>query len=150
MDFQERMDSDIKEAMKARDAGRLGVLRMLKSSLKNAAIEAGGADVRLDEGAAQAVLRKEAKKRQDSIEGFVKGGRQDLADKEKEELVVLEAYLPKQLTDGELDAMVSEVISTLGATSKAQMGQVMKAVAERAAGRADGRKLSAAVSSKLA
>ncbi len=149
MDFQERIDSDIKEAMKARDAGRLGVLRMLKSSLKNAAIEAGGADVRLDEGAAQAVLRKEAKKRQDSIEGFVKGGRQDLADKEKEELVVLEAYLPKQLTDGELDAMVCEVISTLGATSKAQMGQVMKAATERAAGRADGRKLSAAVSSKL-
>lgn len=149
MDFQERIDSDIKEAMKARDAGRLGVLRMLKSALKNAAIESGGADARLDEVSAQAVLRKEAKKRQDSIEGFMKGGRQDLAEKEKEELVVLEAYLPKQLTDEELEFLVSEVISSLGATSKAQMGQVMKAATERAAGRADGRKLSAAVSSKL-
>lgn len=149
MDFQERIDGDIKEAMKARQVTRLGVLRMLKSSLKNAAIELGGAETRLDEAAAQAVLRKEAKKRQDSIEGFTKGGRQDLADKEQEELAVLGDYLPKQLTSGELEALVSGIISELGATSKAQMGMVMKAATEKAAGRADGRALSALVSSKL-
>lgn len=150
MDFQERIDGDIKEAMKAKQTVRLGVLRMLKSSLKNAAIEQGGAEARLDEAAAQAVLRKEAKKRQDSIEGFTKGGRQDLADKEQEELAVLATYLPQQLSPAELEALVASVISELGATSKAQMGQVMKLATERAAGRADGRALSAAVSSKLA
>ncbi len=149
MDFQERIDADIKEAMKAKQATRLGVLRMLKSALKNAAIEQGGADARLNEASAQAVLRKEAKKRQDSIEGFVKGGRQDLADKEQEELQVLGDYLPKQLSAEELEALVSGVIAELGATSKAQMGQVMKAATEKAAGRADGRVLSAMVSSKL-
>lgn len=149
MDFQERIDSDIKEAMKAKQATRLGVLRMLKSALKNAAIEQGGAEVRLDEASAQAVLRKEAKKRQDSIEGFLRGGRQDLAEKEQAELGVLGEYLPKPLSIGELEALVSGVIAELGATSKAQMGQVMKAASERAAGRADGRALSAMVSSKL-
>lgn len=149
MDFQERIDSDIKEAMKAKQATRLGVLRMLKSALKNAAIEQGGADVRLDEASAQAVLRKEAKKRQDSIEGFSKGGRQDLAEKEQEELSFLGEYLPKQLSSEELEALVAGVIAELGANSKAQMGQVMKAATEKAAGRADGRALSAVVSSKL-
>lgn len=149
MDFQERIDGDIKEAMKAKQASRLGVLRMLKSALKNAAIEAGGADVRLDAAAAQAVLRKEAKKRQDSIEGFTKGGRQDLADKEQEELEVLSAYLPQPLSPEELEALVSAVIAELGASSKAQMGQVMKAATEKAAGRVDGRVLSACVSAKL-
>lgn len=149
MDFQERIDGDIKEAMKARQATRLGVLRMLKSALKNAAIEQGGAEARLDEASAQAVLRKEAKKRQDSIEGFTKGGRQDLADKEQEELGVLSDYLPKQLSPGELEALVSAVIAELGANSKAQMGLVMKAATEKVAGRADGRTVSALVSSKL-
>ena len=149
MDFQERIDADLKEAMKAKQATRLGVLRMLKSALKNAAIEQGGAEVRLDEAAAQAVLRKEAKKRQDSIEGFSKGGRQDLADKEKEELHFLGDYLPQQFTAAELEALVSGVIAELGATTKAQMGQVMKAATEKAGGRADGRVLSALVSSKV-
>lgn len=150
MDFQERIDGDIKEAMKAKQPIRLGVLRMLKSSLKNAAIEQGGAEARLDEASAQAVLRKEAKKRQDSIESFTKGGRQDLADKEQEEFAVLSTYLPQQLTPAELEALVVSVVSELGANSKAQMGQVMKLATERAAGRADGRALSAAVSAKLA
>lgn len=149
MDFQARIDSDIKDAMKAKQATRLGVLRMLKSALKNASIEQGGAEARLDDAAAQAVVRKEAKKRQDSIEGFVKGGRQDLADKEQEELGVLADYLPKPFTAEELEALVTEAIAAAGATSKAQMGQVMKLVTEKAAGRADGRTLSAAVTARL-
>ena len=150
MDFQDRIDADIKDAMKAKQAMRLGVLRMLKSALKNAAIEQGGADVRLDEAAAQSVLRKEAKKRQDSIEGFQKGGRPELAEKEREELGVLSDYLPKPLSAAELDTLVSEVLAELGATSKGAMGQVMKLATEKAAGRVDGRALSAAVSSRLA
>ena len=149
MDFQDRIDADIKEAMKAKQAMRLGVLRMLKSALKNASIELGGADVHLDEAAAQAVLRKEAKKRQDSIEGFQNGGRPELAEKEREELAFLAAYLPKPLSPEELEALVSATIAELGATSKAAMGQVMKLATEKAAGRVEGRALSAVVSAKL-
>ena len=149
MDFQDRIDADIKEAMKAKQAMRLGVLRMLKSSLKNAAIELGGADVRLEEATALAVLRKEAKKRQDSIDGFQNGGRPELAEKEREELAFLAGYLPKPLSPGELEALVSAAVAELGATSKAAMGQVMKLATEKAAGRVDGRALSAAVSAKL-
>ena len=149
MDLQDRVDSDIKEAMKARQAVRLGVLRMLKSALKNAAIELGGVSVRLTPDAALAVLQKEAKKRQDSIEGFLKGGRDDLAAKEQEELQFLGDYLPKPLSPEELNALVEDAISAVGASSKAHIGQVMKWLKENAAGRADGRTLNAAVSAKL-
>ena len=149
MDFQARIDQDLKEAMKAREAERLGVLRMLKSALKMASIEQGGAEARLDDAAALAVVRKEMKKRQDSIDGFEKGNRPDLAAKEKAEAEILQQYLPQPLSPDELQALVATVIAELGATSKAQMGQVMKAATERAAGRADGRALSAAVGAVL-
>jgi uncharacterized protein YqeY len=149
MDFQDRIDADIKEAMKAKQSVRLGVLRMLKSALKNAAIEQGGAAVRLEETAGLAVLRKEAKKRQDSIEGFLSGGRQDLADKEQEELAILAEYLPKPLTPEELGALVEAAIAEVGANTKAFMGQIMKVATQKAEGRVDGRSLSAAVSARL-
>lgn len=150
MDFQERLDQDIKEAMKAKQVERLGVLRMLKSSLKNAAIELGGADVRLDEGAAQAIVRKEVKRRQDAVEGFEKGGRPELAAKERAEADLLNTYLPQQLSAAELELLVADCVAEVGATSKAQMGLVMKLAVERAAGRVDGRALSAAITAKLA
>jgi hypothetical protein len=149
MDFQARIDQDLKEAMKAREAERLGVLRMLKSALKMASIEQGGAEARLDDAAALAVVRKEMKKRQDAIDGFEKGNRPELAAKEKAEAGILQQYLPQPLTPDELQALVAAVIAELGATSKAQMGQVMKAATERAAGRADGRALSATVGALL-
>jgi uncharacterized protein YqeY len=139
MDFQARIDSDLKEAMKARQADRLNVLRMLKSALKNVAIERGGADLVLDEATATSVVRKEVKKRQDSIEGFRKGNRPELA-----------AKLPQALSPEELQSLVAACITEAGATSKAQMGAVMKLANERAAGRADGKALSAAVSAQLA
>ena len=149
MDFQARIDSDLKEAMKARQADRLGTLRMLKTALMNAAIEQGGVTARLDDAAALAVVRKELKKRQDSIESFEKGGRPELAEKEKIEAEVLKAYLPQQLSADELQKLVADCIAEVGATSKAQMGAVMKLANERAAGRADGKSLSAAVASQL-
>lgn len=149
MDFQTRIDNDLKEAMKAREADRLGVLRMLKSALKMASIEQGGAEARLDDPAALAVVRKELKKRQDSIAGFEKGNRPELAAKEKGEAEILQAYLPEPLSPEELQALVAGVVAELGATSKAQMGQVMKVANERAAGRADGKALSAAVGAVL-
>jgi uncharacterized protein YqeY len=149
MDFQARIDNDIKEAMKAREAERLGVLRMLKSALKLASIEQGGAEARLDEAAALAVVRKEMKKRQDSIAGFEKGNRPELAAKEKAEAEILQTYLPQPLSAEELQALVTAVIAELGATTKAEMGRVMKLANERAAGRADGKALSAAVGAAL-
>ena len=149
MNFQERIDHDLKEAMMARQAERLGVIRMLKSALKNVAIEKGGLHCVLDDATALGVVRKEMKKRQDSIESFEKGNRPELAAREKAEAEILAAYLPQPLSAEELAALVAACLAETGATSKAQMGAVMKLANERAAGRADGRALSAAVSAAL-
>ena len=145
----ERVDSDLKEAMRARDATRLGVLRMLKSALKYAAIAKSGAEAELSEAEAVQVIRKQARQRQDSIESFEKGGRVELAKKEKEELSILNGYLPQAMSGDELAKIVRETIAETGATSKAQMGAVIKAVQAKVAGRADSRTLSAEVQKQL-
>ena len=149
MSFQAKIDQDLKEAMKAKQAERLAVIRMLKSVLKNASIEKGGVDFILDDTTALGIVRKELKKRQDSIESFEKGNRPDLAAKEKSEAEILATYLPQPLTADETAAIVAAAIAEVGATSKAQMGAVMKVATERAAGRADGKALSAAVGAQL-
>src|SRR4030095_1419970 len=149
MTLLERVDSDLKEAMRAKDATRLGVLRMLKSALKYAAIAKSGAEAELSEAEAAQVIRKQARQRQDSIESFEKGGRVELAKKEKEELSILNAYLPQAMSGDELAKVVRETIAETGATSKAQMGVVMKAMQAKVAGRADGRALSAEVQRQL-
>jgi hypothetical protein len=148
MTLPERIDSDLKDAMRAKDAAKLGVLRMLKSALKYSAIEKS-TEGQLDDAEAAQVIRKQVKQRQDSIEQFEKGGRPELAAKEKEELDILNAYLPKGLEADELAALVREAISEVGATSKAQMGAVMKALQAKVAGRADGKTLSQEVSRQL-
>lgn len=122
---------------------------MLKSSIKAYAIEQGLADEAVDDSASLAIVRKEMKKRQDSVEAFEKGGRPELAAKEKSEAETLAGYLPPALGAGEVEALVKEVIAELGATSKAQMSLVMKAATERAAGRTDGRSLSSTVARLL-
>jgi uncharacterized protein len=149
MTLQERVDADLKDAMRAKDATRLGVLRMLKSALKYSAIEKGGAEAQLDDTEAAQVIRKQVKQRQDSIEQFEKGGRPELAAKEKEELELLNAYLPQGLNADELEKIVRETIGEVGATSKAQMGAVMKALQGKVAGRADGKSLSQEVQKQL-
>jgi len=149
MTLQQRVDSDLKDAMRAKDATKLGVLRMLKSALKYAAIAKSGAEAELSDGEAVQVIRKQAKQRQDSIESFEKGGRAELADKEKEELAILNTYLPQGMSPDELAKVVRETIAELGATSKAQMGAVMKALQVKAGGRADGKTLSAEVARQL-
>ena len=149
MTLQERIDSDLKDAMRAKDAARLGVLRMLKSALKYSAIEKSGAEAQLDDAEATQVIRKQVKQRQDSIESFEKGGRPELAAKEKDELAILQAYLPQGLKADELAKVVGETISELGATSRAQMGAVMKALQGKIAGRADGKTLSQEVQRQL-
>ena len=149
MTIQERIDSDLKDAMRAKDAGKLGVLRMLKSAMKYAAIEKGGAEGALDDAEATQVIRKQVKQRQDSIESFEKGGRAELATKEKEELAVLSGYLPQAMSSEELASAVREAIAEAGATSRAQMGAVMKLLQTKVAGRADGKTLSQEVQRQL-
>ena len=149
MALAERVDTDLKDAMRAKDATKLGVLRMLKSALKYAAIEKSGAEAELNDAEAAQVVRKQVKQRQDSIESFEKGGRAELAAKEKEELSILQAYLPQGMSADELAKVVRDTIAGVGATSKAQMGAVMKALQEKVAGRADGKTLSQEVQKQL-
>lgn len=149
MTMIERVDSDLKQAMRAKETARLGVLRMLKSALKYAAIAKSGAEAELSDAEAAQVIRKQVKQRQDSIESFEKGGRAELADKERQELSILNAYLPQAMSEDELAKIVRETITEVGATSKAQMGSVMKALQAKVAGRADGKSLSAEVQKQL-
>jgi hypothetical protein len=150
MNLSQRIDSDLKEAMRARDATKVGVLRMLKSAFKYAAIAKAGTEAELSDAEAAQVVRKQVKQRQDSIESFEKGGRTELASKEKDELLILNEYLPQAMTGDELAKVVRETIAEVGATSKAQMGAVMKALQAKVAGRADGKTLSAEVQKQLA
>ena len=149
MTLNERIAADLKEAMKAREQSRLDVIRMLKSAIQMAAIEKGGATAVLDDPEVEVVIRKQVKQRRDSIVGFEKGGRPELAAKEKSELEVLQGYLPKELTPEELGAMIDETIKEVGATTKAQLGSVMKALQPKLAGRADGKTVSQEVGKRL-
>src|ERR1700748_3384214 len=141
MTIQEEIDADLKDAMRSKDAERLSVLRMVKSALTNAAIEKRGATGGLADTEAVNVIRKQVKQRQDSIESFEKGGRPELAAKEKEELAVLNSYRPQQLSAEEVATAVRDTILELNASTKAQMGAVMKALQAKIGGRVDGKTL---------
>jgi uncharacterized protein YqeY len=149
VNLSERVDSELKTAMREKNAIKLGVLRMLKAALTNATIEKGGADSKLNDAEAAQVIRKQVKQRQDSIESFEKGGRAELAAKEKDELSILQSYLPQGMSADEISKVVRETIAEIGASSKAQMGAVMKALQAKVAGRADGKTLSAEVQKQL-
>ncbi|MDF1851410.1 MAG: GatB/YqeY domain-containing protein [Verrucomicrobiales bacterium] len=148
-ELSQQITEDMKTAMRAKDTVALGTIRMLKSSIKNAAIEKGGADAELEDGEIAAVIRKEVKKRQDSIEQYEAAGRSELAEKEKAEIAVLNGYLPEPLSEEEIEAIIDAAITEVGATSRKEMGQVMKIVQGKVAGRADGKTLSQAVMAKL-
>ena len=149
MTLQERVDADLKAAMRAKDATKLGVLRMLKSALKYAAIAKSDSEAELSDVEAAQVIRKQAKQRQDSIESFEKGGRAELVEKEKKELSILNEYLPQPMSADEVSKIVRETIAEAGATSRAQMGAVMKALQTKVAGRIDGKALSVEVARQL-
>ena len=149
MALQKRIDEDLIAAMRAKGSARLGVLRMLKAALKNAAIDKAGAQGELEDSEAMAVVRKQVKQRQDSIDSFEKGGRSELAEKERAEIAVLSSYLPQAMSGEELKRVVAETIAETGATSRAQMGAVMKALQQKVAGRADGKTLSVEVQRQL-
>ncbi|HUB68776.1 MAG TPA: GatB/YqeY domain-containing protein [Candidatus Methylacidiphilales bacterium] len=142
MSLTAQIDADLKKAMMAREAEKLSVLRMLKSAVKYAAIEKGGADAIASDAEVLAVVRKEVKKREDSIASFTQANRPDLAGKEQQELEFLRTFLPAQLSAEKAEALVKEAIAETGATSKAQMGAVMKAAQAKAAGQVDGKTLS--------
>jgi uncharacterized protein YqeY len=143
----EQMKADMKTAMKAKDKERLGTIRMLISSLNNAQIDARG---ELSEDDIIGVLSTEAKKRREAAQAYRDGGRDELAEKEEAELEVVEHYLPKQLTDDEIAALVDEVIEQTGASTKADMGKVMGPMMGKVKGRADGSKVKDIVMAKLA
>jgi len=147
MTLQERILGAIKEAMKAKNAERLGTLRLIKSAFDYALLETK-ADA-LTDPEVVSILQKEAKKRGDSIDQFEKGGRPELAEKERRELSVIQEFLPRPLSSEELEALVQETISEAGATSRKEMGQVIKAVQAKAAGRADGKTISSLVARLL-
>jgi len=149
MALQKRIDQDLIAAMRAKDSARLGVLRMLKAALKNAAIDKVGAEGELEDSEAIVVVRKQVKQRQDSIESFEKGGRSELAQKERTEIAVLNSYLPQAMSGEELKRVVAETIAETGASSRTQMGVVMKALQQKIAGRADGKTISAEVQRQL-
>jgi len=147
MSLQARLSQEIKAAMLAKDADRLSTLRLLKSAIGYLELERKTDN--LSDGEFVAVVQKEIKKRRDSIEQFEKGGRLELAEKEKKEIPVLESFLPQPLSPAELEQLVKTSIQELGATSKKEMGPVIKAVQAKAAGRADGKSISTVVGKLL-
>lgn len=140
----------MKTAMRAKDTVALNVVRALKSAIKYAAIEKHGADADLDDADALVVVRREIKKRQDSITQYDAADRGDLAATERAEVAVLEQYLPPAMSEADLIKLVEDVIAETGAASKKDMGRVMKVLQERSEGRADNKVLSTEVSKRLA
>jgi uncharacterized protein YqeY len=147
MSLQQRVTDELKSSMMARQVVRTGTLRMLKAALGYAQIEKKTET--LSDAEVMAVIQREAKKRRDSIEEFEKGGRAEMAANEKAELEVLSEFLPKALSPEELEALIRTVIAEVGATSKKDMGVVMKAAQAKVDGRADGKAVSGLVSRLL-
>jgi hypothetical protein len=146
MALREKLNDDIKNAMKAREQEKLNALRLMLSAVKQREVDER---ITLDDAGVIAVVEKMIKQRKDSIAQYEKAARQDLADKEKYEIGVIESYLPQQLSQGEIDAIVAEAIQSTGAKSAADMGKVMGVVKPKLAGRADMGKVSALVKAKL-
>jgi len=147
MTLLDRLAQELKAAMIAKDAKRLSTLRLLKSAVGYAQIERRTEN--LTDAEVVALIQKEVKKRRDAAEQYEKGGRPELASKEKQEITVLESFLPKPLALDELEQLIRAAIQETGATSKKQMGQVIKAVQARAAGRAAGKIISELVGKLL-
>jgi len=142
----EQIRADLTESMKARTAERTSTLRMVQAALKNEQINVGH---ELSDEEALAVIRKGIKQRQDSVEQYTKGNRPELAAKEQSEIEILKSYMPPELSDGELESGLREIIASTGAQSKKDMGKVMKEATARYKGRADGKKIQEIVSRLL-
>jgi uncharacterized protein YqeY len=134
----EKIRTDLTSAMKAQEKDRLSTIRMLQSAIKNEQINLGH---ELSDEEAMSVIRKSVKQRQDSVEQYTKGNRPELAAKEQAEIDLLRTYLPPELSDEELESGIREIIASIGAQSKKDMGKVMKEATARFKGRADGKKI---------
>ena len=147
MPLRDQVNEDMKSAMKAREADKLAAIRLLLAAMKQREVDER---ITLDDAGVVAVVEKMIKQRKDSIAQYEKAARQDLADKEKYEISVIEAYMPRQLSQAEVDAIVAEAIAASGAKSAADMGKVMGIVKPKLAGKADMGRVSAMVKAKLA
>ena len=147
MALREQLNEDIKTAMKARETERLGALRLLSAAVKQREVDER---ITVDDAGLIAIVEKEIKKRRESIAQYEKAQRQDLADKEKFEISVIEAYMPQQLSQAEVEAIVADAVASTGAKGPADMGKVMGVVKPKLAGKADMGKVSAMVKAKLA
>lgn len=147
MSLSQKIDQDLKQAMMAKEETKVSVLRFLKSALKYSAIEKKAES--LSDADIQQVIQKQIKQRRESIDQFTKGGRQDLAEKEQSEVVVLEAYLPRQISDAELEKLVREEVQAQGASSKKDFGRMMKHLNEKLKGSADAKRVSEALNKAL-
>lgn len=143
MGLAERLEADMKSAMKERNEAKLLVIRMVRAAIKNKEIEIGE---KLSDGEVIRVIRTMMRQGRDSIEAFEKGGRTDLADKERKELGLLETYLPPPLSEADIERVVREVVAETGATGPRDMGAVMKETLKRLEGGADGKQVNAVVS----
>ena len=148
MSLKLTIENGIKDAMRAKDADRLRALRAIKSLILLEETSGSSADG-LSADAEMKILMKAAKQRRDSLEVYVSQNRPDLAEKEQAELAIIEEFLPKQLSDAELTAKITEIIASVGASSPADMGKVMGAASKQLAGLADGKAISAKVSELL-
>ncbi|TGA99579.1 GatB/YqeY domain-containing protein [Sporolactobacillus shoreae] len=146
MGLVDRLNSDMKQAMKARDKARLSVIRMIKTALQNESIKKG---TELSEEEALTVLSHELKQRKDSLQEFENAGRQDLVDEVSNEIAIVQTYMPEQLSEEDVISIIDETISEVGAGSKADIGKVMKAIMPKVKGRADGGLVNRLVRSKL-
>ncbi len=146
MGLKERLDQDLKTAMREKAQLRLDTIRMLKSAIKYREIELMKP---LDDAGIQGVIASEVKRRRDAIEQYKAGNRQDLADKEDAEIAILQAYLPQQLTADELRAKVEAAVQAVGAQGMKDMGKVMKALLPEVQGRAEGATVSELVKARL-
>ena len=147
MSLKDRINDDMKAAMKAKDSERLGAIRLLNAAIKQKEVDER---VTLDDAAVVGIVDKMLKQRKDSIDAFEKAGRTDLADKEKSEVAVLSAYLPARMSPDEIAAEVKAIVAELGAKGPGDMGKVMGAVKQRLAGKAEMGQVSAAVKAALA
>lgn len=147
MSLKDEISSQMKEAMKAKEQAKVACLRMAMAAIKNREIEIKGI---ADDAECIKVLTKLAKQRNESIEMYKKGGRDELAEKETAELKIIESFLPEAMGEAELAKLISETIAEVEAAGPKDMGKVMKAIGPKIAGRADGRTVSEAVKAELA
>ena len=148
--LREKINDDLKAAMKAKDDRRISTLRMINAAIKNADIEARGQGKQLSEDDLLGLLQKMIKQRQESVELYDKGGRKELADQEREEIAIIQSFLPQQMDEAEARAAIAEVIRREGATGMEDMGRVMAALKAAYAGRMDFGKASGIVKGLLA